>query len=165
MHDRVPYRVLGARMGTNLPRDSLWQHIKTKLAKTIEANISHSGDELGDTLIANSIIIGSLIFNSRLQYLSTTNMTTISEWCTHFVRDTNYLLTNQQRYASSSHGNICPLIDVNKSIPTLVASWSFKLIVQGQTLMFSKSWFRYFIQIAKIHKFRSVDHMLNCTTT
>ena len=31
--------------------------------------------------------------------------------------------------------------------------------------MFSKSWFRYFIQIAKIHKFRSVDHMLNCTTT
>ena len=31
--------------------------------------------------------------------------------------------------------------------------------------MFGRSWFRYFTQVASKHKFRSVDHMLNCTTT
>ena len=131
----------------------------------IESNIDHSGDELGDTLIANSMIIGSLIFNTRLQYLCKTNITTASEYCTLFIRENKYPLTSKQRYASSNYGNICPLIDVNKSIPALVASWSFKLIIQGQPLMFSKSWFRYFPQVATTHKFRSVDHMLNCTTT
>ena len=165
MQHRVPYRVLGARMGTDLPRDSLWQYLKPKLDQMLESKLNHSGDEQGDTLIANSIIIGSMIFNARLQYISRTDIATASRGCTLFIRAKNYLLTDQQRFASTNHGNLCPLINVNRLIPTLVASWSFRLIIQGQPLLFSNSWYRYFAQVAKHHKFRSVDHMLNCTTT
>ena len=164
MNHRVPYRVMGARMGTDLPKDSLWQYLKPKLVKMVESDLNHSGDELGDTLIANSMIIGSIIFNTRLQYISNTSIAAVGRWCTFFIRAKNYMLTDQQRYATASHGNICPLIDVNKLIPALVASWSFKLIIQGRPLIFRNSWFRYFAQAVKHYKFRSVDHMLNCTT-
>ena len=106
-----------------------------------------------------------MIFNSRLQYISKVNTETVNQWCTNFIRSKSYLLTNQQRFAPVKHGNICPLIDVSKLVPTLTASWSFKLLIQGQPLLFSESWYRYFTQAAKHHKFRSVDHMLNCATT
>ena len=79
MQHRVPYRILGARMGTNLSKDSLWQYLGPKLVKLTESNLNHSGDELGDTLIANSIIIGSMIFNSRLQCISKTNTETVNQ--------------------------------------------------------------------------------------
>ena len=152
-------------MGTNLPKDLLWQYLGPKLSKLIDSNLNHSGDELGDTLITNSIIIGTLISNSRLQYISKTNTETVNQWCTNFIRSKSYLPTDQQRFAPVKHGSICPLIDVSKLVPTLTASWSFKLLIQGQSLLFSESWYRYFTQAAKHHKFRSVDHMLNCTTT
>ena len=47
-------------MGTNLPKDSLWQYLKPKISKMLESDLN-SGDELGDTLIANSIIIGTFV--------------------------------------------------------------------------------------------------------
>ena len=37
----VPCRVLGAIMGTNIPKDSLWQYLKPKLAKMLNSNINH----------------------------------------------------------------------------------------------------------------------------
>ena len=82
-------------MGTDLPKDSLWQYLKPKLVKMVESDLNHSGDELGDTLIANSMIIGSIIFNTRLQYISNTNIAAVGRRCTFFIRAKNYMLTDQ----------------------------------------------------------------------
>ena len=85
--------MLGAQLGTNLDKETLWSHLKPKLLSLLESKLNHCGDELGDTLIANSIITGSIIFNTRLQYISTKNIKLISKWSLFFVRAKSYLLS------------------------------------------------------------------------
>ena len=64
LQDTIPTRILGARMGTNIASASLWNYLEPKIQSLLESKLNHSGDELGDTLIANSIITGSIIYNA-----------------------------------------------------------------------------------------------------
>ena len=58
--DKILTRILGARMGTNIASDSLWNYREPKIQSLLESKLNHSGDELRDTLIAKSIITGEL---------------------------------------------------------------------------------------------------------
>ena len=129
----------------------------------MESNLNQTGNELGDTLIANSIITGSIIFNARLQYLSEDHIDKVAIWSRAFVRQKAYLLTNEQRYASTKHGALCTLIDPANLIKSVVASWSYKLIARGDNLLFKPNWFDEYSIISEHLGFPSLDHMINYT--
>ena len=85
LRDGLPTRMLGARVGTNTDKNTLWNYLQPKLSALLNSNLNKSGDELGNTLIANCIITGSIIFNARLQYLSTKHIRMVSMWSTFFL--------------------------------------------------------------------------------
>ena len=66
LQDTIPTRILGAGMGTNIASESLWNYLEPKTQYLLESKLNHSGDELGDTSIANSIITGSIIYNAEI---------------------------------------------------------------------------------------------------
>ena len=84
LRDGLTTRMLGARVGTNTDKNTLWNYLQPKLSALLNSKLNKSGDELGNTLIANCIITGSIIFNARLQYLSTKHIRMVSMWSTFF---------------------------------------------------------------------------------
>ena len=64
LQDTIPTRILGARMGANIASDSRWNYLEPKMQSLLESKLNHSRDELGDTLIANNTITGSVIYNA-----------------------------------------------------------------------------------------------------
>ena len=85
-------------------------------------------------------------------------------WSTFFIRTKWSLLRDSQRMATTNHGALLTLIDPETLVTTLTASWAFKLIAQGQDLLFKSSWFTQFAEICSRHEYRSLDHMINCRT-
>ena len=75
----------------------LWQYLKPKLDQMLESKLNHSGDEQGDTLIANSIIIGRMIFNARLQYISRTSR--------QLAEDAHYLSGQRTTFLPTNKGS------------------------------------------------------------
>ena len=95
--------------------------------------------------------------------MSDNHIDKVSIWSKAVVRQKAYLLTNEQRYASTKHGAICTLIDPANLIKTLVASWSYKLIARGDNLLFKPNWFEEYSTISDHLGFTSLDHMINYT--
>ena len=84
--------------------------------------MKHCGDEIGDTITVNSILISSAIFTIRLQYVPRNKLHEINEMATKFVRGKKYMLRDSQRYASKVHGAVVPLIDIANLATTLQAN-------------------------------------------
>ena len=137
--------------------------MQPRIQTLLESKLNQSGDELGDTLIANSIITDSVIFNTRVKYLAGEHISKIAIWSKLFVRKSVYLLRDDQRFASTKHGSICTLINPETFIQTLVASWSYKLLISGESPAFKPNWFEEYNIICDTHGFMSLDHMINYT--
>ena len=85
--DGEPERMLGAYMGTHIPLDDTWTRLSQKLQTSPSSVMKHCGDEIGDTITVNSILISSAIFTIRLQYVPRSKLLQeINKMATKFVR-------------------------------------------------------------------------------
>ena len=118
-------RVLGVYMGTNSPIQSATLRMQAKLHKTLTSKIRKCGNQIGDTLTVNSLLLSQTIFNTRVEFVSKKAHTTANKLGRQFIRGTNYLMTTDQRHAAKEHGTLTPLINQEHLATTLQATWFF----------------------------------------
>ena len=162
--DGEPERMLGAYMGTHIPLDDTWTRLSQKLQTSLSSVMKHCGDEIGDTITVNSILISSAIFTIRLQYVPRSKLHQINKMATKFVRGTKYMMRDSQRYASKVHGAVVPLIDIANLTTTLQANWFYKILNPDEfnhtTLLFEALWLSSISSICQQHNFKCLDHMI-----
>ena len=157
-------RVLGVYMGTNSPIQSATLRMQAKLHKTLTSKIRKCGNQIGDTLTVNSLLLSQTIFNTRVEFVSKKAHTTANKLGRQFIRGTNYLMTNDQRHAAKEHGTLTPLINQEHLATTLQATWFFQILTHTNPKdrpIFSPIWLHYIPQIIKKHSFRTLDHFIN----
>ena len=164
VQDGTATRVLGIQMGTNLNQPNLMLKMEEKLQRALTKKLRHCGDELGDTITVNSLLLALPIFQLRLQFCNHSTLEKFNNWARAFARGKVYLLTNQQRYASRQHGNLIPMIDLNHLNITLQAKWFYEIInhaKQAPCYIFSPMWLEYIPRILLKHQFKTLDHMIH----
>ena len=157
-------RVLGVYMGTNSPIQSATLRMQAKLHKTLTSKIRKCGNQIGDTLTVNSLLLSQTIFNTRVEFVSKKAHTTANKLGRQFIRGTNYLMTTDQRHAAKEHGTLTPLINQEHLATTLQATWFFQILTHTNPKdrpIFSPIWLHYIPQIIKKHSFRTLDHFIN----
>ena len=115
-------------MGTNSPIQSATLRMQAKLHKTLTSKIRKCGNQIGDTLTVNSLLLSQTIFNTRVEFVSKKAHTTANKLGRQFIRGTNYLMTNDQRHAAKEHGTLTPLINQEHLATTLQATWFFQIL-------------------------------------
>ena len=156
-------RVLGINLGTNIdPKNSSVQLI-SKLEKVLTSKLRHCGNQLGDTLTVNSIVLSTSIFKVRLEFHPKSLYKKIDILAKRFIRNTGYLIRDSQRYATPRDGALVTLISMTKLAITLQAKWFYK-IIQANTLkdtpIFTPFWLYYIPLILQRYKCMSLDHLI-----
>jgi len=118
----------GIKLGTNVdPKNSALQLI-SKLEKVLTSKLRHCGNQLGDTLTVNSIVLSTSIFKVRLEFHPKSLYKKIDILAKRFIRNTGYLIRDSQRYATPRDGALVTLISMTKLAITLQAKWFYKII-------------------------------------
>ena len=162
--NKEPERILGAYMGTNIPLDDTWTRLNQKLQKSLSSVMRHCGDEIGDTITVNALLISSAIFSIRVQYVPRIKLQEINKMATKFIRGKVYMTRDSQRYSSKVHGAVVPLIDIANLATTLQANWFYKILNPDEfhtsTLLFEPLWLANITEICQQHHFKCLDHMI-----
>ena len=162
--DKDPVRMLGAYLGTHIPIENAWNRTKQKLQTSLSSVMKHCGDEIGDTITVNAILISSAIFTIRLQYIPRSKLREINKMATNFIRGKKYMVRDSQRYTSKEHGAVVPLIDIANLATTLQANWFYRILnpdkFHTSSLLFEPYWLAEISRITQQHKFKCLDHMI-----
>ena len=157
-------RVLGVMMGHHVNRDIAWHKLKTKVQSLTSSTLVKSGDDLSNTITANSILIGSCIFIANFSYVSEEKLLNVQKWIEFFIRGKAYTMNKEKRRASSKDGAVVTLLHLPDIVTTLVAKWIFKILNCDSPPPYARIWLHELNLIAKHLKFSSLDHFLTSST-
>ena len=164
MIDGQNERVLGVDLGTNLPHKHAATKLETTMQKVLKTKLRRCNNQIGDTITVNSLLLSIPIYSIRLQYYPHNTLQTIDKWARLFIRDTNYLIRDSQRYASKEHGAIVPLIKLDHLATTLQAKWIYKILhntSENKRPIFTPFWLSFIPQILNKYECHTLDHLIH----
>ena len=164
MIDGQNERVLGVDLGTNLPHKHAATKLETTMQKVLKTKLRRCNNQIGDTITVNSLLLSIPIYSIRLQYYPHKTLQTIDKWARLFIRDTNYLIRDSQRYASKEHGAIVPLIKLDHLATTLQAKWIYKILhntSENKRPIFTPFWLSFIPQILNKYECHTLDHLIH----
>jgi len=164
MIDGQNERVLGVDLGTNLPHKHAAIKLDATIQKVLNSKLRRCGNQIGDTITVNSLLLSIPIYTIRLQYYPHSTLKTIDKLARQFIRGNAYLIRDSQRYASKQHGAILPLIKLDHLATTLQAKWIYKILhnpLASEWPIFAPHWLSYIPQILAKYEFQTLDHLIH----
>ena len=160
LRENQQLRVLGIHLGHTQTINSGWVRLKDKMNNVLNNNLLKVGNEIGDTITINAVLIGSAVFNAQYEAISRSNYATIERWAKFFIRKRNSLTQDAKRYQSRHHGNPVPLIKLLDLVDTLMARWTSRILTPGPRPAYACNWLHELNAIAKYLQYDSLDHLL-----
>ena len=160
-------RVLGVKLGTNIDPANAALQLTSKLERVLNSKLRHCGNQIGDTITVNSLVLSIPIYTMRLQFYPKHVCKEADKLAKKFIRGTGYLIRDSQRYATTRDGALVTLINMTRLAITLQAKWFYRILhatTLKETPIFTPFWLHYLPQILRKYNCMSLDHLIMSST-
>jgi hypothetical protein len=156
-------RVLGVHLGHTQNRNNGWVRLKDRMRNVLNNMLLKVGNEIGDTITINAVLIGSCVFTAQYEAITKSNYEKIEKWATFFIRKRNYMTRDAMRYQSRHHGTPVPLIKLTDLVDTLLARWTHRILSCPSPPTYASNWIAEYGKIAAHLNYDSLDHLIMST--
>ena len=160
MRENEKIRVLGVYLGHTQSKNGGWVRLRTAIDKALKNKLLDVGNEIGNTITVNAVLIGSCVFTTQFQTISKSGIETIEKWIKFFIRKNNYITQDAKRYQAKSNGNPSPLLKLSDLIDSLVAKWTYRILATPTIPTYACNWLSEFNAIAKYLQYDSLDQLI-----
>jgi len=152
-------RVLGLKLGHYQDKHEAWHALGSSIKQTLNL-LNKVPDDQGNTLTANSIVIGKTVFIVSHLFTPHVHVKELDTWMKKFIRGSSYIVSDTKRYASKADGNLVPLQSLDHLTTTLTAKSCYSFLVNGHLKKYAKAWLWELSALATDSGFECVDHLL-----